>query len=174
MSRMYFLEPGVSAEDYLQMARDVAIHQLGLVEYEDEDEDCILSDHVADLLIQIFRMLAGLAKKGGKHPLPVLKTLDGRPVKAKVTFNRYERPIWAVMDRDDRVTAYVPYGPAGAEALARFGYKEVVEEVPAAVRVMWQGGEKDDSAGLYPAYVMDTRRKNGQETLVEQEPDLPG
>ena len=174
MSRMYFLEPGVSAEDYLQMARDVEMHQLGLFEYEDEDEDCVLSDYVADLLIQIFRMLAALAKKGGKHPLPVLKTLDGQPVKAKVTFNRYERPLWAVMDSDDRVTAHVPYQPASADALARLGYKEVVEEVPAAVRMMWKGGEEDDAAGLYLAYVMDTRRKNGQETLVEQEPDLPG
>ncbi len=160
MSRMYFLEPGVSAEDYLQMARDVAAHQLGLVEYEDEDGDCILDEPVADLLIQIFRMLAALAQTGGKHRLPMLKTLDGLPVKAKVTFNRYERASWAVMDEENRVTTYVPYTPASADALARLGYREVEEEVPAAVRVMWKSGGKDGLAGMYPAFVMDTRRKD--------------
>lgn len=160
MSRMYFLEPGVSAEDYEQRARDVAARKHESLKRNDGDlEDCFVSDRCADLLMQVYRMLAELARAGGKHPFTRLKTLDGKPVRAKVIFNRYGRSVWAVMDEAGEFAAFAPYKPARALTLARRGYVEVEEELPAAVRLVGGGSGTAGLAGIIPLIVMDTRRK---------------
>ncbi len=158
MSGIYFLDPGKSAEDYEQMARDVVVRQQERLDRNGGDlDDCFVSNRCDDLTIHVYEMLAALVRAGGKHPFTVLKTMDGQTVKAKVIVNRYGRSTWAIMNEAGQFTAFAPYKPARAETLARRGYVEVEEELPAAVRLVGGGMGISGLVGMYPAYVMDTR-----------------
>ncbi len=61
------------------------------------------------------------------------------------------------MNEAGQFTGFAPYKPARAETLARRGYKEAEEELPAAVRLVGGGMGISGLVGLYPAYVIDTR-----------------
>ena len=155
----YFLDPRLTAEDYEKMAAETAGRNSEMLDRNGGDlDDCFVSAACHDLSIQVYHMLAALARAGGKHPFTVLKTLAGETVKAKVVHTRYGL-AWMLLDDQDQCAGFVTYKPARAATLAKRGYMEVEEEIPAAVRIIANGTGTAGLAGAYPVYVPDTRNK---------------
>ena len=159
----YFLDPRLTAEDYERMAAETSTRNSEMLDRNGGDlDDCFVSAACHDLSIQVYQMLAALVRAGGKHPFTVLKTLAGEPVKAKVVHTRFG-PAWMILDDQDQCAGFAPYKPARAATLAKRGYMEAEEEMPAAVRIIANGTGTAGLVGAYPAYVPDTResRKEG-------------
>ena len=155
----YFLNPRLSAEDYEKMAAETGTRNSEMLDRNGGDlDDCFVSAACHDLSIQVYHMLAALVRAGGKHPFTVLKTLAGEPVKAKVVHTRFGL-AWMILDEQNQVIGFAPYKPARAATLAKRGYMEAEEEMPAAVRIIANGTGTAGLAGAYPVYVPDTRNK---------------
>ncbi len=180
MTGLYFLDPRLTAEDYEKMAKETASRNSEMLERNGGDlDDCFVSAACHQVTTRVYHMLADLARKGGMHPFTVLKTLDDRLVNAKVIRNRYDRTVWALLDRDDRIIGFAPYKPARPQTLARRGYIEAEEELPAAVFLVASGAGMAGLAGMYPIYIPDRRKfiqykeeNNGRNTLDKQPVDL--
>lgn len=158
----YFLDPRLTAEDYEKMATETAGRNSEMLERNGGDlDDCFVSSACHNLTIRVYHMLAALVRAGGKHPFTVLKTLAGEPVKAKVVHTRFGL-AWMILDDQDQCAGFAPYKPARPQTLAKWGYMEVEEERPAAVRIIANGTGMAGLVGAYPVYVPDTRlRKEG-------------
>jgi len=155
----YFLDPRLTAEDYERMAAETSTRNSEMLDRNGGDlDDCFVSAACHDLSIQVYQMLAALVRAGGKHPFTVLKTLAGEPVKAKVVHTRFG-PAWMILGQQNQVIGFAPYKPARAATLAKRGYMEAEEEMPAAVRIIANGTGTAGLAGAYPVYVPDTRNK---------------
>lgn len=162
MSDIYYIDPRLTAEDYERMAREVAARNGEMLERNGGDlDDCFVSAACNDVMVRVYKMLAELVREGGKHYFIVLKTLDGQPVKAKVIRNRYGKTVWMIQDENDQATGFAPYLPARSETLARKGYMEVEEALPAAVRLVANGRGMSALAGMYAVYTPDTRNQQG-------------
>lgn len=178
MTGLYFLDPRLTAEDYENMAKETAGRNSEMLERNGGDlDDCFVSAACHQVTVRVYHMLADLARNGGMHPFTVLKTMDGRRVNAKVIRNRYDRMVWALLDRDDRIIGFAPYKPSRPQTLARRGYIEAKEELPAAVFLV---ASSAGLAGMYPIYIPDRRRfiqykeenKNEEDTLDQQPVNL--
>lgn len=162
MSSIYYPDPRLTAEDYERMARETATRKGEMLERNGGDlDDCFVSAACNDVMVHVYKMLATLVREGGKAYFYVLKTLDGEPVRAKVVRNRYGKLVWMVLDENDQAIGFAPYLPAHSKTLARRGYKEVQEALPAAVRLVANGRGMSALAGMYPMYVPDTRKQQG-------------
>ena len=155
----YFLDPRLTAEDYERMAAETAGRNSEMLDRSGGDlDDCFVSSACHDLTIRVYHMLAALVRAGGKHPFTVLKTLTGETVKAKVVHTRFGL-AWMILDEQNQVIGFAPYKPARAATLAKRGFMESEEEMPAAVRIIANGAGMAGLAGAYPVYVPDTRNQ---------------
>jgi len=159
----YFLDPRLTAEDYEKMAVETSTRNSEMLDRNGGDlDDCFVSSACHNLTIQVYQMLAALVRAGGKHPFTVLKTLAGETVKAKTVNTRYGL-AWMLLDDQDQCAGFVTYKPARVATLAKRGYMEVLEDRPAAVRIIASGTGMAGLVGAYPVYVPDTRASEAKE-----------
>jgi len=76
-----------------------------------------------------------------------------------LTIRVYHMLAWMILDEQNQVIGFAPYKPARAATLAKRGYMESEEEMPAAVRIIANGAGMAGLAGAYPVYVPDTRNQ---------------
>jgi len=129
---MYFLDPEMTAEDYMNMASGK--YRQAEESFERCDTDGYLSQWASSIMANVYRHLADLAENGGKAEFLALADLEGNEVSAKVINGRYG-PCWAIMDGSGNFTGkFVNYRPARESTLRKKGYQEIYVERKAAVQ----------------------------------------
>lgn len=107
--------------------------------FERCDTDGFLSQWASKMTAQLDRARADIAERGGTWIFPVLLTLDGERVPAKLINGRYGK-CWALLDGEGEFTGeFVGAFPKRESTLERKGYREGDEEAPADARIAGSG-----------------------------------
>jgi len=122
----------------------------------EQDLDSMFLSYVCtDLTARVYELLAKLDNSDGLVEFPVLYTLQGRKANARAVFTRFGLR-WALCDERGNFTGeFLPYRPRKASTLAKRGYEERLELLPAGVRLFAQGSGMSGLSTATVGYVPD-------------------
>lgn len=125
-------ERACNAHDAATLREQAAQHERNAAESFDRcDTDGFVSQWASGINAQVARASAQIAEDGGvaRFERTLLQTLEGEAVDFRVVETRY-----GTRYRVDATDEWLPYHPARESTLAKYGYREVDEEVIAPAK----------------------------------------